>query len=548
MTYVGRDKDYEEPLSSASAMWTDLYELTMAQALMMDGKHELYASFHAYIRETPFNAAYLVSAGQNIIFEWLDKNWRFTDRDIRRLAAKMVANPENGRKTPLFNQQFLDMLQNAELKLSLDAMPEGEIAFASEPIYRVSGPLWQCLLVETAILNTMNSQSNFATLASILKNIAGGRPVLEFGARRSQAVGALSSSRGTYIGGIDFSSNCWAESVYGIETKGTMAHALIMAYESELEAFNAWAEHMPYTGMYLVDTYNTLEGVKRAIQVCHEKNIKLVGIRLDSGDLNYFSVEARKLLDKAGFKEAQILVSNDLDAAIMNSLIEQGAPIDAFAVGTNLATAKDQPALGGVYKLGSIADPSLSYADILTLKEAVKSGAADPKDIRKKIQDMVKISSDSVKTTLPGELDVIRYLEERNGQLFFNGSTIYPEWSKDPITLSDPEDLFSGRLNTDITSVRRGNMLIGKKFSENTKAYRPLQRIFSNGKLISDIETVHIARNRAKQRLTMLDSSHRRLLNPHEHVVGIEEKLLERQIAMANELRQSGDAKTANLL
>jgi nicotinate phosphoribosyltransferase len=266
MPYVGRDQDYEEPLAQPSAMWTDLYELTMAQALFLEGRHKQQATFQANVRTLPHKAAYLLTAGQNIIFEWLDKNWKFTDRDIRRLAAKTVVDPKTGEKIKVFKPEFLEMLKNSKLELSVVSMPEGEIAFTGEPIYKISGPVWQCLAVESAILNTMNSQSNFATYASILKTAANGKAVAEFGLRRAQAVGGLSSTRGAYVGGVDASSNCWAETNYGIPTIGTMAHAYVMLHETEFDAYLNWAKYNPHLGIFLPDTYEPVEGMKKALQ------------------------------------------------------------------------------------------------------------------------------------------------------------------------------------------------------------------------------------------------------------------------------------------
>lgn len=546
--YLGRDQDYEEPLAQPTAMWTDLYELTMAQALFLEGAHDQQATFHAFVRKTPFEAAYLVTAGQNIIYEWLDQNWCFTERDIRRLAAKSVTDPDTGEQKPIFCPEFLDMLKDAKLEISLDAMPEGEIAFPAEPIYKVSGPLWQCLAVETAILNTMNSQSNFATYASILKTVAGDKPVAEFGARRAQAVGALSPTRGAYVGGADASSNCWAETVYGINTIGTMAHAYVMVHDDELSAFGEWARHNPYLGTFLVDTYNTSEGVKRAIETCKRENIKLSGIRLDSGDLSYLSKEARRLMDAAGYKSAKIVVSNDLDAETINALEQQDAPIDLYAVGTNLVTVKDQPALGGVYKVGNVYDKSMSHKDIVALKKKVRAGVLDPVDIRHQVRDIMKLSEQSEKMTYPGELDLIRYLEEQDGKLYFAGGTIYPEWAPDPLVYDDPKDEFSGRLTRDVMSVRRDNHILSRTFNKGARAYRPLQPVFVAGKLVGDVETVHIARERALQRLEMLEPSHKRLLNPHQHIVGVEESLLQRQESMGRRLRATGNTVEANKL
>ena len=548
MPYIGRDDDYEEPLASPSAMWTDLYELTMAQALYFEGMHNQQASFNAFVRSMPYKGAYLVTAGQNIVFEWLDKNWTFTDRDIRRLERKTVKDPNTGKEVKVFRREFLDMLKNAKLELTIEAMPEGEIAFPMEPIYKITGPLWQCLAVETAILNAMNSQSNFATYASMLKTLANGKPVVEFGLRRAQAVGGLSSTRGTYIGGMDSSSNCWAETNYDIPTIGTMAHAYVMVHDDELDAFVKWTKHNPYLGVFLVDTYNTLEGVKRAVKACQDGGIKLSGIRLDSGDLAYLSKESRKILDKAGFTKAKIIVSNGLDASTIESLEIQGAPIDTYAVGTSAATVSEQPALGGVYKVANIYDEKLSHDDIMKLKKAVRSGATVLlPDMREKIRDLIKLSEDAVKMTYPGELDLLRYLKVENGKLYFDGGTIYPEWSVDPLTAGDGKDPFSAVLNKAVESVNRKNNTIIRTFNEGTRAYRPLQKFFEGGELVGDIETVHIARDRALKHLAMLDPTHKRRLNPHELVIGVEPSLLKRQETMARELFKTGSPVEANI-
>lgn len=543
MTYTQRDKYYEEPLAQQSAMWTDLYELTMAQTLFLEGRHEQQATFQAFIRKAPYNGSYLLTAGQNIISEWLDKNWKFTERDLHRLANKTVTDPDTGDKKKIFKPEFIEMLKNTELKINLDMMPEGEIAFAGEPIYKVSGPAWQCFLVESAILNTMNSQSNFATYASILNTVADGKPIAEFGLRRSQAVGGLEPSRGAYVGGASSSSNCLAETNYGIPTIGTMAHAYVMMHEDETTAFTEWAEHNPYLGVFLVDTYDTVNGVKRAIEICKEKGIKLSGIRLDSGDLAYLSEEARKLMDDAGFTSAKIVVSNDLDSTTIESLKQQNAPIDVYAVGTNLVTAKEQPALGGVYKIANVYDRSLTHDEIIAMKKAVKSGAVAPEDIRDKVRDLMKVSEQAIKMTLPGELDSIRYLKRDNkGELIFDSGTICAEWTADP--LNDKGDTLVKKIN----SVRRDDNTITKEFNKGTMAYRPIKPMFVKGKLVGDIETVHEARARGMKSLAMLDATHKRRLNPHMFTVGVEESLLERQTKMASCLRKTGNSVLANKL
>lgn len=549
MPYIGRDEYYEEPLAQPSAMWADLYALTMAQALFLDGRHNQQATFHAFIRKTPYNASYLVTAGQNIVAEWLDKNWKFTDRDIARLAQKTTIDPKTKQPVPVFKPETLEMFRNAKLEISLDMMPEGELAFASEPVYKVSGPIWLCLVVEAAILNTMNSQSNFATYASILKTAANYKAVAEFGLRRSQAVGGLSSTRGSYVGGIDFSSNCWAETNYNIPTVGTMAHAYVMVHETEMEAYLNWAKHSPHLGIFLPDTYNATKGMKKVIEACKRTGTVLQGFRQDSGDLGYFANQGRVIAMEEGWTLSKNAASNDIDAKTIQSL-EQEYPeaLDLYAVGTKLATCAEQPALGGVYKVGNIYDKSLSHEEIVAMKQAVRSGAVEPKDIRDKVRDIMKLSSQSIKMTYPGELDLIRYLDDRDGKLFFDGGTIYPEWSRDPLKSIDPNDPLSGVLAHDVMSVRRDNHILSKTFNAGVRAYRPIQPMFRRGELVGNIETVHEARARALGRLAMLDPAHKRLLNPHEHIVGVEESLLTRQEAMGRRLRNTGNTVEANLV
>lgn len=549
MPYTERDPDYEEPLAQPSAVWADLYALTMAQALFFDGRHDQHSTFHAFIRNTPYNGAYLVTAGQNIVAEWLDKNWTFTERDLRTLARKTTVDPKTGESTPVFKPEFLDMLKHASSSLSLDTMPEGEIAFAAEPIYKVSGPVWQCLLVEAAILNVMNSQSNFATYASHLKNVANGKPVAEFGLRRAQAVGGLSSTRGSFVGGIDATSNCWAETNYGIPTIGTMAHAYVMIHETEMEAYLNWAKYSPHLGIFLPDTYNAESGMRKVLEACEQTGTVLQGYRQDSGDLGWLANEGRVIAAERSWELTKNAASNDLDRHEIAAL-EQRYPeaLNLYAVGTKLATCAEQPALGGVYKVGNIYENGLTHEEIDALKQAVHSGATDPSDVRDKVRDIMKLSKEAVKMTLPGELDLIRYLEDRGGNLFFDGGTIYPGLAVDPLEFSDPSDEFSGRLAVDVMSVRRDNDTYAETFNKGVRAYRPIQPLFKNGNLVGNIETVHEARTRALSRLQMLDASHKTLSNPHEHVVGVEESLMARQRAMARRLRQTGNTMEANLV
>ncbi len=516
-------------LAMHGPLWADQYAVTMSQAFFANNKHEQITTFHSFIRKNPFDGGYLITAGQNIVFDWLN-NWKFDKDDIDFLKKIEIPNPETGEMVRLYSDDFLKMLKESKLELTVDAMPEGELAFPDEPIFRIKGPLWQCLMVEAAILNIMNSQSLFATLASRLVEVAEGAPILEFGLRRAQSLGGLESSRGSYIGGSSSTSNMLAGKYYGIPTSGTFAHALVMVYEDELEAFRDYAGAVPYNGIFLVDTYDTLEGVKKAIQACIELGVTMKGIRLDSGDLAYLSSEARKILDDAGFKDAKIAASNDLDEETISSLKKQGAKIDIWGIGTNLATSKSQPALGGVYKLGAVYKGDVSQNEIDKSIEAIRKGKKSPEDIHKYVRDVIKISEQQIKTTIPGELDVLRYLKKEDGKLRFDGDTIISNLDKDPIS--------GGKLNRDILSIRKIDETLRETFNKGTNVYRPIKQFFKNGKLIGKIETVHQAKIRAKENLSLLDKTHKRLINPHLYVTGLEEKLFNKRRKMILGLRK----------
>jgi len=529
---------YEEKLAQHSAAWRDRYAITMAQAFFSNGKHNLPVTFHAYIRTNPFNGGYLVTGGQNIIREWLDQHWKFDQRDLEILRDTVVAD-QNGKPQRVFTDEFIETCRTAKLELTIDAMPEGEIAFPDEPIYRVHGPLWQCLLVEAAILNTMNSQSLFATLASRLAAVAEGAPILEFGLRRAQAIGGLEPSRGAYLGGAAATSNDLAHKYYNIPAAGTFAHALVMTYEDELEAFRDYIGAMPHNGIFLVDTYDTVEGVKKAVKACQESGLNLKGIRLDSGDLTYLSKKARKILDQAGFTKAQISASNDLDEDTIAAIKREGGMIDIWGVGTNLVTAKQQPALGGVYKLGAVFDGALSQAEIEATRELVKQGRQphlDPGFVR----EVIKLSEQAEKVTIPGELDLLRYvLYDGDTPLRFNGDTIISNLIRDPVTKgAQPQRLHPDVLARDIISVRKNDETLRKVFSEQATVYRPLVRMFDQGKMVGAAETVHEGRARAARSLALLDGAHKRLKNPHLYVVGLEQGLYQQRKDMILKLRR----------
>jgi nicotinate phosphoribosyltransferase len=403
------------------SLLTDLYQLTMAYGYRKLRMAERPAVFHLYFRKPPFGGAYAVTAGLEGVIDWLN-HFKF-DVDSIQYLARLKGN--NGQ--PLFDESFLNYLQRLTFSCDIDAMPEGAVAFPNEPLIRVKGPLLQAQLLETALLNQINFSTLIATKAGRIASAAGGDPVLEFGLRRAQGPdGGLSASRAAYIGGCAATSNVLAGRLFGIPVKGTHAHSWVMCFDSELESFEAYASAMPHNSIFLVDTYDTLEGVENAIRVgkqLHEKGYQMGGIRLDSGQMGPLSIQARRLLDEAGLKEAAIVASNDLDEYKIRELKEQGATISIWGVGTRLVTGYDQAALGGVYKLAALQDKDGRWTD------------------------KIKLSEQKIKTSIPGILNVVRshhqgipsgdlIVDERitppNGQerllipVFREGKQVYP--------------------------------------------------------------------------------------------------------------------------
>ncbi len=287
------------------------------------------------------------------------------------MAYLATLSGNDGR--PLFEAAFLDYLRGLRLAVDVDAVPEGTAVFPHEPLVRVRGPMLHCQLLETPLLTIVNFATLVATKAARVALAARGDPVLEFGLRRAQGIdGGLAASRAAYVGGCHATSNVLAGKRFGIPVRGTHAHSWVMSFDDELESFEAYAAAMPNNCVFLVDTYDTLEGVRHAAAVGQRLQAaghKMVGIRLDSGDLAYLSIEARKILDAAGLADAAILASNDLDERLIESLKQQGATIAVWGVGTKLVTAYDQPALGGVYKLGAIQDDAGAWHHKLKLSE-----------------------------------------------------------------------------------------------------------------------------------------------------------------------------------
>jgi nicotinate phosphoribosyltransferase len=462
------------------SLLTDFYELTMAAAALRSGRADEEAVFTVSFRRNPFGGGFSVAAGLDTALDHLLRA-RFDDDDLAFLAAQ-----RDGAGGPLFDRAFLDALRALELRVDVDAVPEGTVVFPWEPLLRVRGPVVPCMLLETPLLTILNFQTLIATKAARVVLAARGAPVLEFGLRRAQGFdGGLSASRAAYLGGCAATSNTLAGKLFGIPVKGTHAHAWVMLFEDEREAFRAYAEAMPRNCVLLVDTYDSLEGVRRAIETgrwLRERGGELSGIRLDSGDLAWLSREARRMLDEAGFGETVILASNDLDEHVIQSLEEQGARIAAWGVGTRLVTGAGEAALGGVYKLGAIRRAGGAWIH------------------------RVKLSEQAAKTSVPGMLQVRRFRSDA-GHL---ADCIHDELLglPAPCTMVDPLD-----------PTRRRTIPAG------TPGEDLLVPVLRAGELVYERPPLEASRRRALEEVGRLHAGVKRFLHPHQYPVGLEQGL-----------------------
>ena len=363
------------------ALHTDLYQINMGYAYFKDGIHERKSYFDVYFRKIPFGGGYAVFAGLEKVVEYLN-SFEFTDSDIEYLA-------ELG-----YEEDYLQYLKQMKFTGSIRSVREGEIVFGNEPLIRVEAPLIQAQIIETAILNIVNYQILIATKAARIKHLCPNEPCMEFGTRRAHEFdAAVWGARASIIGGFDSTSNVKAAKLFGIPCSGTHAHSFVQAYEDEKVAFKKYAAAHKDC-YFLVDTYDTLRsGIPTAIEVADElkDKINFLGIRLDSGDIAYLSKEARKMLDAAGYPNAKVVASNDLDEATITHLKQEGARIDAWGIGTKLITAYDNPALGAVYKLACLEDENGNMVDRL------------------------KVSENPAKLTIPGIKRVYRIINKENG-------------------------------------------------------------------------------------------------------------------------------------
>lgn len=474
------------------ALLTDLYQLTMACAYWKGGLASKEALFHMSFRKRPFKSGFTIAAGLESLIDYL-QHFRF---DVDDLAYLATLTGYDG--TPLFPAEFLDYLKNLRFSCDIDAVPEGTAVFPQEPLVRVKGPLIQCQILESPLLNLINFPTLIATKAARLRIAAQKDSLLEFGLRRAQGInGALTASRAAYIGGCDATSNVMAGKLYQIPVKGTHSHSWIMAFDDELEAFKVYARNQTNNCVFLVDTYDTLLGVKKAIEVgqwLKSQGKRFLGIRLDSGDLAYLSIESRKLLDAAGFEDTVIIASNELDEGLINDLKRQGAQITVWGVGTNLVTARDQPALDGVYKLSAIRDEGDDWKYKLKLSE-----------------QLIKVSN-------PGFLQVRRFSESQD----YVADVIFDEnlgFSNDR-TIVDPLD-----------PTRQ------KKLNDQLTYKDLLIPIFRQGELVYPLPALKDIRAYAQEEIGHLQTGIKRFINPHEYVVGMDQKLYDLKVSLIRKIR-----------
>lgn len=463
---------------------TDFYELTMMQGYLKSGKHQERVIFDMFYRKNPCGNGFAICCGLEQVVEYI-RNLNFSEEDIDYL-----------RSLGTFDEDFIEYLRGFHFTGDIYAIPEGTVVFPKEPLIKVIAPVIEAQLVETAILNLVNHQSLIATKAYRVVHAAQGDGVMEFGLRRAQGPDAgIYGARAAVIAGCIGTSNVYAGQKFHMPVLGTHAHSWIMSFPTELEAFKTYARLYPNNCILLVDTYDTLKsGVKNAI-LCYDAmkeegiTLKRFGIRLDSGDLAYLSKKARKMLDEAGYPDAIISASNDLDENLIASLKAQGACITSWGVGTNLITSESQPSFGGVYKLAA------TYSD---------EGQWVPK---------IKLSENSEKITNPGNKQIYRIIEKDSGKVFADYIALEEE------RFSEAEDL----VLFDPIDTWKKSTLKGGSYE-----MRPLLvPIFLGGKLVYNCPSVEEIKAHCKKEQESLWEECRRLTNPHAVHVDLSDKLYE---------------------
>ncbi|MDQ6420893.1 nicotinate phosphoribosyltransferase [Paenibacillus sp. LHD-117] len=476
-----------EPLT----LHTDKYQINMMYAHWKQGTHRKRTAFDLYFRKLPFGNGYAVFAGLERVVHYI-QNIRFGDEELAYLAQQ-----EEG-----YEQSFLDELRQFRFTGNLYAMPEGTLAFGGEPLLRVEAAIFEAQFIETAMLNFINYQTLIATKAARIKAVAPEDGLLEFGTRRAQeADAAVWGARAAYVAGFDATSNMRAGMLFGIPTKGTHAHAWVQFHDTEAQAFERFADALPDFVTLLVDTYDTLRsGLPNAIRIAkrlEQRGKTLRGIRLDSGDLAYLSKEARRMLDEAGFPHVKITASNDLDEHLIFNLKAQGARIDIWGVGTQLITAADQPALGGVYKLAA----------------REKDGMMEP---------VIKLSGNPEKVTTPGVKAVYRIVNDETGKAEADYIALAEEddvTRKQPIKLFDPLHPYLQKTVSRYTAI-------------------PLLRpIFEHGELVYTLPDLEAIRHYHQEQLRQFWPEYLRKLNPEKYPVDLSVKLWELKKTMMEKFR-----------
>lgn len=473
----------------STVLHTDLYQINMAESYWADGIHNRKSVFELFFRNLPFGNGYAIFAGLERVLGYL-RNYRFTESDIAYLREELH-----------YSEDFLTYLKELRFTGDVYSMVEGEVVFANAPILRVEAPLGEAQLIESALLNIVNYQTLIATKASRIKQVAKDEPVMEFGTRRAQEMSAaVWGARAAVIGGVEATSNVRAGKKFGIPVTGTHAHSFVQAYKNEYEAFHAYARRHKDC-VFLVDTYNTLKiGVPTAIKVAKElgDKINFIGIRLDSGDIAFLSKEARAMLDEAGFHDAKIVVSNDLDEYTILNLKAQGAKVDVWGIGTKLITGYDQPALGAVYKIVSIENDE------------------------GRMEDTIKISSSPEKVTTPGKKNVYRIIDRENGRAEGDYITMHDEdpASEERIKMFHPIHTFIS------------------KFVTNFEAKDLHEKVVENGKIIYDCPSVQEIQQYAVGSLSLLWEEYKRSLNPEEYPVDLSQKCWDNKMNNIEEAKE----------
>lgn len=472
---------------------TDLYEITMMQAYFKNNNKNKMAIFDVFYRKNPMDGGYAISAGLEQVIEYIN-NLHFTEDDINYLASLKI-----------FEDDFLDYLKNFKFTGDIYAIPEGSVMFPREPMLKVIAPIMEAQFIETAILNILNHQSLIATKAARICYAAEVDGIMEFGLRRAQGPDAgIYGARAAVIGGCAGTSNVLTGQMFDVPVMGTHAHSWIMSFDDEYTAFYTYAKLYPMACTLLVDTYDTLNsGVPNAIKVFKQMKkegieLKNYGIRLDSGDLAYLSKKARKMLDDAGFKDATITASNDLDEFLIASLKMQGAEITNWGVGTNLITSKDCPSFGGVYKLAAIMEDGENFT---------------PK---------IKLSDNSEKITNPGNKKIYRIYEKENNKIKADLICLENE------TFTENEDmhLFDPHEPWKKTVLKAGTFTLKEL----------LVKVFDKGQCVYHSDSVMKLRDFAISEMETLWEETKRFENPHQVYVDLSQKLYDIKISLLEKM------------